>query len=446
VTSAVDESQALADYIDWFVRVIVNTRWWSFAWGGSRRLRISQRGSGFARAVRLQLPGDDDVLHLTGLRLDISGRYDLFRFSEADIQVTACSLYGSDSPAQNAEVLAGMPGQWVTVDREPTWKTLLHTGREEAPYFHVQLPAAVQLESLTIGNREGPWGFRSGTLDVSLLRPDDSWEKVVSLDSERAALQTATHPTLFRGSDRLDLPVAESIWSGLWTFMLTSELPEAYDAWTTAFRSVRAGSHQDVRANPLARVNESLFNHLGYNLGPHGINVSFAQRDDETIRRMIFGGTELARDLVSMGYDSCLGFGTALGFARDGAPIPHDDDVDVLASHIDCSCADRQGCMSELARLCTLAGYTVSGTHRSHLWISKGFMYDVFVAEPRGTKDVCNFLVGDHSYEHDVQDLFPAISLRFTNGSYGLFPRNIVGYVEKVYGASWRKPDPAFMH
>jgi hypothetical protein len=238
---------------------------------------------------------------------------------------------------------------------------------------------------------------------------------------------------------------ADVIWGDLWALLRGRARPESYRAWTSAFTAIR-NSRAELPTDALAAINKRFLSRFGMSLGPHGIQVPFAHRDAPTVSAMLEGGDSLARDLQSFGFDACLGFGTALGFARSGMPIPHDDDVDLLAMHTDCVCESRSECMSVLAEACRDSGYTVSGSHSGHLWVAKGHNYDVFVAAPTRGTGVCEFLVGNRPYRHRIDDIFPAGTMRFGDGTLGQLPRNIVVYVQDVYGTSWREPDPSFVH
>ena len=78
-------------------------------------------------------------------------------------------------------------------------------------------------------------------------------------------------------------------------------------------------------------INEAVLRPRRRELNGHGIQRTFRFWSDIERADAVARLDEPRAVLVAAGYDVFLGYGALLGFVRDGALIPHDDDLDLIA-------------------------------------------------------------------------------------------------------------------
>ncbi|MFC4140325.1 MULTISPECIES: class I SAM-dependent methyltransferase [unclassified Microbacterium] len=171
-------------------------------------------------------------------------------------------------------------------------------------------------------------------------------------------------------------------------------------------------------------------------------------REDEIGRVLLENARLLVDDLQADGHDVYIVGGTLLGIVRDGALMPHDDDVDLAFLCRSESPVDVGLASYEMERALLKRGYTVVRHSLAHLEIEffnddgepdhyvdifTGFFHKGLYCQPfalRGPEVVPSDLVPVQSYEVDGVEL-PG-------------PPNPEAWLSYAYGSGWRVPDPTF--
>jgi hypothetical protein len=152
----------------------------------------------------------------------------------------------------------------------------------------------------------------------------------------------------------------------------------------------------------------------------------------------------VAWELKDLTPSVCFGFGAALAVVRDGEPIPHDDDLDIIIGFEPHEAGSLPDGLRRVAEFLRERGFTVAGNFSAHRHVSKaGHKHvDVFVGLFEG--DVVSWYPGARG-ALTRQMMFPTSEASLLGVEVPL-PRNPLVYLEKVYGEGWRRPDPGFKH
>jgi hypothetical protein len=176
----------------------------------------------------------------------------------------------------------------------------------------------------------------------------------------------------------------------------------------------------------------------------HGIRRSFRFWSAEEKRQYVRYTLEVVRDLRDLTEAVVFGFGSVLAAVRDGDLIAHDDDLDVLVAFDSREAPTLAAGIQLVHDHLTARNYRVTGEHVAHRWVQKEGVskVDVFVGLFEG--DTVAWYPGSRG-SLTRQMMFPP-----STGSllgYGCpLPREPLQYLERVYGPSWRIPDPGFKH
>lgn len=440
-----DRRLSSAAYLAWIADMLRHSAWFDFVWGDPKGRVLSRtltkRAAG-VRSIELGLP-DKGILNLAGMAASPLAAVSSGEPS-ALVEISMSSIYAQSLHGrQPEEYLRWAAGAWFRPGDDPP-RELLHTRADKHPWIRVTFPSAQPLKSLCVRNRPDSWGVRAGRLRIHVTYDDGFTEELADCGQLLDAVRTATSPGAHAGPFMHEHECWR-LWTELWQYLTTARPPSEATAWISVFRRLRHALAPDVEASFVDHFNDIVLSRTGRIMGQHGLHRPFALRPPAEVLDVLKGATELAADLRQHGYAACLGFGTALGYARHASVIPHDDDVDLLALHEHCSCVDRNACMAHMAEVLGTSGYRVSGEHTGHRWVGKKNVYDVFVGMP-AEMDRLSFQVGCKQFTHPRDMIFPAIELTLRDGVPAPFPRNIGAYVQDVYGADWRIPNPHFVH
>lgn len=192
-------------------------------------------------------------------------------------------------------------------------------------------------------------------------------------------------------------------------------------------------------------INATILNARSMELTPHGLKRSFRYWSQREKKRYISFAVQIANDLKRLTPNTCFGFGAALAVVRDGDLIPHDDDLDLIIGFEPHEAATLQEARKLVKQHLKPLGYTVSGAFSAHWHIGQAgrkHLLDVFVGLFEG--DTISWYPGARgSLTRDI--MFPTSEAAMLGISCPL-PRDPDTYLERVYGAGWRQPDPGFMH
>lgn len=176
----------------------------------------------------------------------------------------------------------------------------------------------------------------------------------------------------------------------------------------------------------------------------HGLQRSFRFWSPNEKRDYTRMTAQAAQTLSELTPNVCFGFGAALAVVRDGDFIPHDDDLDLIIGFEPHEAPDLPAACRLVEEFLTSRGYTVKGNFTAHRHVSwkGGKPIDVFAGLFEG--DTISWYPGKRgSLQRDT--MFPVSSAPLHGVTVPL-PRNPLLYLETVYGAGWRRPDPGFTH
>lgn len=164
--------------------------------------------------------------------------------------------------------------------------------------------------------------------------------------------------------------------------------------------------------------------------------------------RLLSSATKLVGDMQAWGYPVYIVGGTLLGIIRNGAMLPHDDDIDLAFLSDEWHPADLGRVSYEMERQLVDAGYTVvrhslaqleivffdsTGEIDHYIDIFTGFFRDGLYCQPFALRGP----------EVTREDLVPTRILT-VNGVDLPAPANPEAWLRYAYGENWRVPDPTF--
>lgn len=207
----------------------------------------------------------------------------------------------------------------------------------------------------------------------------------------------------------------------------------------------RYGVTKQERLDLMNTFNQHLLFERELEFTSHGLKRSFRFWSEAEKAAYIDFANAVIAGLSGLSRNVCIGYGTALAFGRSRDFIPHDDDLDLIIGLDVERYPDFAACLSAVEKTLADNGFRVSGNYVTHrhvlpekggpsLDLFVGIIQDGFFSSYPGPRGVIR-----------AADVFPAADFRIWNRTLAL-PRNLETYLETVYGATWRVPDPAFSH
>jgi hypothetical protein len=130
---------------------------------------------------------------------------------------------------------------------------------------------------------------------------------------------------------------------------------------------------------------------------------------------------------------------------RDGEPIPHDDDLDLIVGFEQAEAPTLPHAMRLIEAFLRVRGYAVTGNFTAHRHVSRaGFFKKVDVFAGLFEGDTIAWYPGVRGSLNRTM-MFPTSEGAMLGVTVPL-PRNPLLYLEQVYGPGWRVPDPTFAH
>lgn len=312
-----------------------------------------------------------------------------------------------------------------------------HTGKDDQPWLDIAFARPTDLSHIVIRNADTHTSLRARGIQV-LAEGADGHTTMLYDGRDRARRFAETIESMCTYSSWSAEPGRAELARLLGDIVAGDS--EAADKRLKAIDGISPADQKAVRD----RASRSLLAARKMEWTSHGIRRSFRFWSEGERRRYTGFTVETVRDLESLTPQVCFGFGSVLAVVREGALIKHDDDLDVIIGfepHEASTLAEARALVTEHL---TALGYKVSGDHLAHVFVTKGdqVKIDVFVGLFEGD-DIAWYPGTRGSLQR--HDMFPT-SEGMLLGHRCPLPRNPLIYLEKVYGRSWRVPDPGFIH
>jgi hypothetical protein len=176
----------------------------------------------------------------------------------------------------------------------------------------------------------------------------------------------------------------------------------------------------------------------------HGPKRPFRRWTERERIGYIRAAAEVTDALTGLTPAVCFGFGSVLAVVRDRAPIPHDDDLDIIVGFEPSEAATLEAALARVEAHLRPLGYDVTGPFAAHRHVRRpgGKPVDVFVGIFEG--DAIAWYPGPrHGLTRST--VFPPVDADLL-GVPCRIPAQAEAYLECLYGPGWRVPDPHFNH
>jgi Glycerophosphoryl diester phosphodiesterase len=174
-------------------------------------------------------------------------------------------------------------------------------------------------------------------------------------------------------------------------------------------------------------------------IGRHIIKESvLTSRKDAILQRM----REVIEILSGVGVTTMLGYGTLLGAVRDGAFLPHDDDVDLMIFDGASSEEEAVACKNKVIEALAKRGIGARESGFGHLHIIGNDPIDIFPIWQEGDRA---YLAMESLRVRDVpfDQLFPVTAVNLYGQAFPA-PAKPEAFLANRYGEGWRYPDPYY--
>lgn len=328
---------------------------------------IEMAWSSPVRGIRLTIPADGGQNVLNLMRLELLGPQGPLSWAGDVVAVAQSSVYQNDPGLGPQQLLQGRS---------------IHTQPEPEPWWQATFAEDVPLRRLRLFNRGDRWGIRARHLRIALLI-DGRWQTVHDPRGAQHALAVLQDCLACAGPVRVEssLPdLRQCLRAAIAERLRTLQLLPAGVPWRSVLTLVdiwgdsapdeddltllAAWMSQTSGLYPLlplagrlktpaavlalqSRLQEiAVAQGLGhFVITRHGIQRSYLLTHREAF---LDGAQTLIARLEALDYQAVLAYGTLLGAVRDGALIPHDDDLDLL---MPCRAGDQAGVAAEMTRL-----------------------------------------------------------------------------------------------
>ncbi len=193
-----------------------------------------------------------------------------------------------------------------------------------------------------------------------------------------------------------------------------------------------------------AAVNAELLPTRGLEWTAHGPQRPFRLWSEEEQTEYVRDSARVVAALQSLSPYVCLGFGSVLSVVRDGALIPHDDDLDIIVGFEPAGAATLADGLRLIEEHLSPLGYEVTGDFAAHRHVRQPGTkrVDVFAGIFEG-ESISWYPGARGGLTRAI--VFPPVPAQLLGVSC-LIPAQPEVYLERVYGPGWRVPDPNFSH
>ena len=373
---------------------------------------------GPVRRLRLEVP--KQFLHLQSLGLVTADGSD----ASVGAEVSVSSWYGTYGERFDPAALFA----WD----DPTG-TVVHTEKDDVSWLEVRFPRPVELTEVRLRNVAKDTAVRAKNLKVLVrtrFRTHVLWDNALQHRELRAAVSA------------VDLGPADPDVQAL-VPVITHVLSGAYPQARKALDS--ADLAPDVVKEFRSIVNAELLPSRQLLWTIHGPCRSFRFWSPEEQEAYVRFAAEVVEALRELTPHTCFGFGSVLSVVRDHALIPHDDDLDIIVGFEPHEAATLAEGHALVTAHLEARGFSVRGNWSAHRQVGRGGRgkhVDVFVGLFEG--DAISWYPGTRG-ALDRATMYPPSSAPLL-GVDCLIPARPEVYLERLYGAGWRTPDPNFAH
>ena len=368
---------------------------------------------------RIELPAGQ-ILHLQSIGIDAEGVHDIAEMA----QVRASSWQGEHEQAFSAARL---------FDIDHPTGTIIHTNADRPAWVEVRFSGPLTVTRLRLRNVSDETARRARGLKVSIKT---RWRSRAIYDGEarsRAWLELLSDAKTGAGSDPETLALLDVL-----DLTVRGEYARAHTSLAAHVPD------EQQRRQFVAALNDELLPARGLEWTAHGPKRPFRSWSDEERVDYVRDTADVVEALRSLTQDVCFGFGSVLAAVRDGALIPHDDDLDVIIGFEPEAAATLADGLRRIEEHLGPLGFEVTGPFVAHRHVRRP-----------GRKRVDVFV-----------GIFEGESISWYPGARGGLTRRIVfppsrtdllgvpcwipakpeAYLESLYGHDWRVPDPFFRH
>jgi len=365
----------------------------------------------------------------------------------------------------------------------------IHTGSEKNPAWEVTFSEQTDLSLVRIENRADGWGCRSRTLKVEAAFRPGEWAVIHYGWSPDRVLQALAQASTLLGPLRVSFAkkygdVRRELLEGIASSLLRREVGLEDIDWATLIQFVRLWKSETItdeemllmagmalresrRGNCMTMLGYSLCLDSAeqvirfqdtvdsvatlYELGQYVVTRHGVQQSKLLSKREAFldAAESVIKELESIGSAAMLCYGSLLGAVRDGAFIPHDDDLDILysvdANSIESAREQVQRIRSHLQR----RGYQVVSNEpyglNMHVLSGTGVSTCVIDIFPCWEVNGRVFLHMERMRIRDLSksDIFPVSRLKLYGREFPA-PSHPTNFLTERYGKRWDKPDRLF--
>lgn len=176
----------------------------------------------------------------------------------------------------------------------------------------------------------------------------------------------------------------------------------------------------------------------------HGLKKTFRYWTEEEKQLYLNDALSVLEALKSLSLNTCVFGGAALGWARNGKFLEHDDDLDVVI------CLDKKTfpniavALDVVTKTLNHAGWEITATFFSHLWVATQSKVaptlDIFIGLVEEGGISC-YPMPRRALK--IDQMFPSVP-RSLHGLQIPMPLNIEHYLQVDYGPNWQVPSPDY--
>ena len=386
--------------------------------GGGLTLALPNKS---VRGIRLEVPAGG-ALHLRGVEIDADGRVDVSAVSRV--------LTSDSAERVDPRVVARL------LEPDGSRATVLRCGPGEGPaWVEIRFARPMRVRRITLTNALGAESKLSRGLRVRVL---GRWRHrtVYRLRARTRAWRERVAEAVVAASQTGD-PEAEAL-----VHVVDLVVRGEYQRSDSQLRSKvqdKARQRQFMEA-----ANAGLLRARELEWTIHGPSRSFRWWTDAQKTAYLAEALEVVDVLLGLTPNVCLGFGSVLSVVRDGALIPHDNDLDVIVGFEPDEAGSIADGLRRVQEFMAPLGFEVAGDNFAHQQVRRpgNRTVDVFVGVFEG--DAISWFPGPRSGLTRAV-MFPPV-LRELMGMPCPVPAQPERYLECVYGPGWRVPDIGYKH